>query len=82
MLLIITFIINFRFNYAPKEYTPPSETIQKVIIIKKIYIRVPSAVDSTHKDSTTTITLPKEVQLPNYKKFYRSRNLHKSGFIS
>ncbi len=77
-------MINFKYQYEPetREATSP-QTVKKVVVIKKIYIRVPSAKDSTGTaDTTTIITLPKETPAPNYRKYYRAKNLHKNGYIS
>lgn len=82
MILMITWIVNFRFTAEPAVPADvPTQTVKKIIIIKKVYIRIPDQKDSLQKDSTV-ITLPKEVPMNNYRKYYRSRNLHKSGLIS
>ncbi len=82
MILIISWMVNFRYQYEPPvPAASQPQSIKKIIIVKKVYIRVPVQVDSTQAD-TTIITLPKELPTTNYKKYYRSRNLHKSGLIS
>ena len=79
---MISWLINFHYNYQPiAPETKQPQSVKKIIVVKKIYIRVPMQVDSSHSD-TTIITLPKELPVTNYKKYYRSRNLHKTGFIS
>jgi hypothetical protein len=82
MTLVVALMMNFKYHHESeiRQATPP-QTVKKVVVIKKIYIRVPSAKDSTGSD-TTIITLPKETPPPNFKKYYRSRNLHRNGFIS
>jgi hypothetical protein len=82
MIIIISLILNFKYEYKPTVQTLPA--VKKVIVIKKVYIRIPTPVDSIHSD--TTIILPKQpLALPGFdvRKFYRSRNLHKKNvFIS
>ena len=82
MIMVITLILNFRYEHKPVVQTAPA--VKKVVVIKKVYIRVPTPTDSTHSD--TTVILPKQpLALPGYnlRKFYRSRNLHKKNvFIS
>jgi hypothetical protein len=83
MIMIVSLILNFKYESSPTVQTAPA--VKKVIVIKKVYIRVPIPTDSTHSD-TTTIILPKQpLALPglNIRKFYNSRNLHKKNvFIS
>ena len=82
MIMIVSFILNFRYEYKPTVQTAPA--VKKVIVVKKVYIRVPTAKDSTQTDST--VIVPKQpLALPgvDIRKFYRSRNLHKKNvFIS
>ncbi len=84
MIVLITFMINFRYQKEPEiPQASPQQVVKKVVVIKKVYIRVPSVNDSTGRNADTTIiTLPKEAPAPNYKKYFRSKNLHKNGFIS
>jgi len=78
IIIIITLLINFRF-------TNPNDLKQeKEIIIKTIYI--PSPVqhnDSISKDSSDNTLLKKESSpRQNYTKYYRSKQIHKKGYIS
>lgn len=81
---MVALVMNFRFD--PEPLSQPAPVIKKVVVIKKVYIRVPTPSDSSGTaDTTTIITLPKQplvAPTPDVRKFRRSRNLHKSGFIS
>ncbi|HSZ25172.1 MAG TPA: hypothetical protein VK766_05620 [Cytophagaceae bacterium] len=84
MLLVVSWIINFRYQKEPLFIPAPTPQVKKVIVVKKIYIRVPVPMDSIHSDTTTIFPLPKPLASPSIdvKKFRRSRNLYKNGFIS
>jgi hypothetical protein len=75
---MVALVMNFRFD--PEPVSQPAPVVKKVVVIKKVYIRVPTPSDTARIDTTTIITLPKPV--PDMRKFRRYRNLHKTGFIS
>jgi hypothetical protein len=86
VILIVTLVINFRFQAKPVANDPAPQVVKEKVIIKKVYIRVPvhAPADSVQPDSTI-ITLPKQPLVnpaPDFRKYHRSRNLHKRGFIS
>jgi hypothetical protein len=81
MILIVAFMFNFKYHYEPAIPAAQPQQVKKVIIVKKVYIKVPVFKDSTHTDSSV-ITLPKETKTPDFKKYYRSRNIHKGAYIS
>jgi len=78
IIIIITLLINFRFtNHNDLKQ-------EKEIIIKTIYIPSPEqAKDSIKQDSLDNSLLKKDI-LPgqNYTKYYRSKQIHKKGYIS
>jgi hypothetical protein len=83
IILMVALVMNFRFD--PEPVSQPAPVVKKVVVIKKVYIRVPTPADTSRTDTTTIITLPKEpltTPVPDVRKFRRSRNLHKTGFIS
>ena len=82
LILVVAVSINFKYQNESEVIVPQPQVIQKVVIVKKVYIQVPTAKDSTKTDTITSIVLPKENPIPNYKIYYRSRNLHRSGSIS
>ncbi len=84
VILAVALVMNFRYEAEPVRTPAPAPVVKKVVVIKKVYIRVPVPSDSSQID-TTIITLPKEPlspPAPDLKKFRKSRNIHKSGFIS
>ena len=82
LILIVAILINFKYQDKSEILVPQPQIIQKVVVIKKVYIQVPAVKDSTKSDTITSVILHKENPVPNYRKYYRSRNLHRSGFIS
>jgi hypothetical protein len=82
LILVVAVLINFKYQNESEVIVPQPQVIQKVVIVKKVYIQVPSVKDSTKSDTITSIVIPKENPVPNYRMYYRARNLHRSGFIS
>jgi hypothetical protein len=85
MIFIAAALINFRYEH-PQQSAPP-KPVQQIIVVKKVYVRVPvpSVCGDTISKDTTVITLPKETAKPaqpNYSKYKRSRYLHRSGNIT
>ncbi len=81
-MLIVALVINFKFESEP--VSKPKAEVKKEVVIKKVYIRVPMPADSIKGDSTI-ITLPKQPlanPAPSMRKYRRTRNLHRPGFIS
>ena len=81
MILVVAFTINFNYHDESAIPTPQPQMVKKVIVVKKVYIPVPVK-DSVKSDTNKIITLPKQSPVSNYKKYYRSRNFHRSGYIS
>jgi len=80
--LIVALMMNF--NYQPEPVIKKTP-VKKVVVVKKVYIKVPAPADSTHVSDSTAITLPKQplrTPAPDFKKYRRSKNFHKNVFIS
>jgi hypothetical protein len=77
-LLLLAFIIDFRLT---KEEAPVQQVVKKVVVVKKIYIKIPSDSNNVVVDTIQLVTpavKPKN-DLNNYR---RSRFMHRPGPVS
>ncbi len=86
-IILVAFIINFKFE-TEADIKPVSQAVKKVIVIKKIYIKIPvdTAAILAKRDSqivdTIQLTLPKLNKKLDLNQFKRSRNIHRKSLIT
>jgi hypothetical protein len=87
LLLLVVWLINFRFENP--EQAKPTQIVKKVVVVKKVYVKVPSPCpaqikqDSVASKDSMIITMPKINTKPlDLKQFNRSRQIHKKAFVA
>ncbi|MCU0430139.1 MAG: hypothetical protein MUF42_09225 [Cytophagaceae bacterium] len=77
-LISIAWILDFKIKETE---APVQQVVKKVVVVKKIYIKIPSDTNQTIIDTIQLVT-PAAKNKNDYQNFKRSRFMHKPGPIS